>query len=83
MSVQLLKKVRLGTVVEVEWEDSMTQSGWALREEAITAGVQTVGYLVARSDDAVLLAGTLALDGESNNAMAIPIGCITDARKLS
>ena len=47
------------------------------------AGAGPVGYLVAESDDYLLLAGTLGLgDRQSNARFAIPKGCVLERERL-
>jgi hypothetical protein len=82
VSVSILKRAPMGALVEVEWEDANAFVGWAHREEPELAPCRSAGYLVARSETAVLIAGSVCSDGQSTNCIALPLGWITSARRL-
>lgn len=68
----------------VEWIDSAMSLGWSHDGPPITA-IRSIGWLVARTDDAITLATSQATDLDSaqwGNLTTIPRACITRTRRV-
>lgn len=71
-------------LVEVEWEDTLTRTGWEaqeVHENAGTMSCKSVGYLLRRDKDSLSMAATIApSDGTALASITIPAGCIKRVR---
>ena len=65
-------------IVEVEWEDSATYTGWHDREitefEYVTA--KSVGYLITKSKNILVVAQSLGSGEPFCNVTTIPRKCV-------
>lgn len=69
-------------VILVEWQDAVCGAGWEVDSKPELHPCSTVGYLIAESDDALLIASTISMD--SNNArIAIPKAWIQTRRDIN
>ncbi len=68
-------------IVKVHWRDSFTCVGWA-DEPCGTADIESVGWLIHKNKQRVVLAGMVG-SGEYNNQQAIPRGCIVSIKELA
>jgi hypothetical protein len=66
-------------LVEVHWVDAETDQGWQDNREADMAlpVVTTVGFLVGETEQAILIASTIA-GTHSNSRIKIPRGMVQD-----
>ena len=75
------KKVR----VEVTWEDATSLDPWTEMDEARdleTAKCTTIGYLIFKDNERVVIASNVSEDDEAFGITCIPRGCITKIKKL-
>lgn len=74
-------------LVEVVWHDACTDSGWETHDKTnITEELMiTIGFLVARSENVVIIASSLDQESHlmSNSRIKIPVGMIKTIRELS
>lgn len=74
-------------LVEIVWHDACSDSGWETHDEAnVTEELMvTIGFLVARSENVVVIASSLDKEtyAMSNSRMKIPVGMIKTIKKLS
>lgn len=76
-------KLPKGQLVIVKWQDSSSEGSWSIHPERHTLSVcTTVGYVVHKTDDRVVIAASKDDTGANSQRMAIPRSVITDARKL-
>ncbi len=68
-------------IVKVCWRDAFAFIGWA-DEPIDTANVESVGWLIHKDKQKVVLAGMVGSD-EYNNQQAIPRGCIISIKELA
>ncbi len=74
-------------LVEVVWHDACTDSGWETHDKTnITEELMvTIGFLVARSENVIIIASSLDQESHlmSNSRIKIPVGMIKTIRELS
>lgn len=73
--------------VKVDWHDAYSIEEWtAAAEMAVQSHLcETSGYLIAESNHYIVIAATVAPNGEGwdvSNIMAIPRGCIVKPARL-
>lgn len=71
----LIEGFPLNTRLEVRWADASTQSGWNTIEEYLDHGPAecvSMGYLLSHDKTSILLTQTQSVDGQANQALAIP-----------
>lgn len=70
-------------IVEIEWLDIITQSGWSVMKDVLEAEpiqCKTIGYLVAERETHITVAHSLQPD--SSDYTVIPLGCVKNIRKI-
>jgi hypothetical protein len=69
---------KVGQVISVTWFDSCTVNGWVYDEEfeAHPKVIESVGFVVAVSEDAVAISGGRSDSGGFISPISIPISCI-------
>lgn len=76
----------LKTRVEVHWKDASTRSGWDTIEEYFTHGPAecvSVGYIIDKDENHILITQTQSVDGQSNSALSIPSPWVLDIVELT
>lgn len=76
--------LRLDDVVLIQWDDTVSRSGWESRRNAAGCAVEkcrTVGYLVGIDGNQLTVVATLTTD-EVGDRVTIPLGCITSVHHL-
>jgi hypothetical protein len=68
-------------VILVEWQDAVCGAGWETDSTPELHSCTTVGYLIAESDDALLIASTISM-GSNNARIAIPKAWIQTRREI-
>ena len=69
--------------VEVEWEDSCSQGGWSKDHAKYTpAECRSIGYLLHRDKEKVVLAQSEDGLGKQNDSIVIPASCVKKLRRL-
>lgn len=83
-SAPALAAHELPRLERILWIDAYAENHWSWEAPEIEPQrCVSVGYLVAESDDYLLLAGTLGLgDRQSNARFAIPKGCVLERERL-
>lgn len=78
-----------GEVVEIEWCDSFSSTGWATKAEVMDMATskdvicKTVGYLFHHNKDYITVLQSVALhNGDGENTMTIPRGLIKKLKKI-
>ena len=73
-------------LIEVEWDDTVTDSAWIAEEKAAKKPVvkcKSVGYFLSKDKKALRLSHTIQLcDKPERDLSVIPVGCITKVRRL-
>jgi len=71
-------------MMRVEWEDAATYSGWTDLEhrEFPTSECVSVGFLLSRSDRAIVMALTISDGGGASEIVAIPVANVREIREL-
>jgi len=77
------KKNRL---VEVEWEDSCAYRGWQITEQteiSMPSQCRSIGYLMVKDDDRIVIAQSLDDDGMSvADVIVIPKSAVKRLRNI-
>ncbi len=68
-------------IVKVAWRDSFALVGWG-DEPADITNIESVGWLIHKNKERVVLAGMVG-SGGYNNQQAIPRGCIISIKELA
>jgi hypothetical protein len=77
-----------GDLVEVLWSDIVIEASWTesseIEETPKEAACKSMGYFVIKNKHFIILAATSGVhDVALNGVTYIPIGCVTEHRKLS
>jgi hypothetical protein len=77
-----------GDLVEIIWNDIVIEASWTesseLDETPDESICKSVGYFVIKNKHFIILAATSGVhDSALNGITYVPIGCITEHRKLS
>ena len=79
-------KLKKNTLIEVEWDDIISDSAWIAEEKAITrreCKCKSVGYFLNQDKRVLRLSHTIQLcDKPERDLTVIPVGCITRVRRL-
>ena len=79
-------KLKLNQIIEVEWDDTVTDSAWISEEKAVKKleiKCKSVGYFLNKDKRVLRLSHTIQLcDKPERDLTIIPQGCITKIRKL-
>jgi hypothetical protein len=80
-----LQKVDIGDVIYLEWEDSaLAGDGWHYHQvEPKPKLIQTVGFVIDKSDDAIVLACSKSGTHGIMAPLIIPVRCITGYKVLA
>jgi len=73
-------------LVFVQWYDAETHLGWEQNDtlEAKPPLIYTIGFLVAESDEGIIIASTVGTAGTDSNArILIPLGMIKDVKEFN
>lgn len=79
-------KFALVHLVEVHWQDASTRSCWGAFEEYLEhapVNCVSVGYLLKRDKEHILLAQTQSDDHQCNSAIAIPSKWLKSIRVIA
>jgi len=72
---------------EVVWHDALTTYGWEDNEEADTNEelMTTIGFIVARGENTIIIASTIDNDGGkmNNSRIKIPVGMIKTIKEVN
>jgi hypothetical protein len=70
-------------IIEVEWDDIVTRSGWLEHREKETgpAACRTVGYVLVRDDKYVVLSASWS-DQDRADTTTIPMGVVRSITEL-
>lgn len=68
--------------VIVEWMDAQTLAGWSDAIEAPIAGCVTMGFLIKRTRDKLIIAPTLGTQNVAADRTVIPRGMILSMRDV-
>lgn len=88
LDAEAITEIDLGSLLEVYWDDAVSQHGWRKFEEIDTKAEAcvSVGWLVSRDAKAITLASTTGADietlGDINGTITLPIGMVTGFRVL-
>jgi len=63
-------------IVYVEWEDSFTSPGWRSREDYDDINIATVGWLVAKSNEGIVITSSVSDSGNVMDQLHIPKSAI-------
>jgi len=81
---KVLDKIPMYSLVEVDWEDITTATGWTSDEgiidKAFVSKCHSIGYITKKTEGMLTLSATVGVDEgfrEWNQHITIPIGCIT------
>ena len=80
-----MEKLKRPALVCVYWVDAETGHGWESNRDIVATVpvVITVGFLVAESDECVVVASTVSKDALDNNArISIPVGMIQKMEEI-
>jgi len=69
-------------IVLVKWEDSASASGWTDEDDLAPAECETVGYLLKKNKDRVVVVQSTSDIAHYDNRFAIPRGCIKSIKEL-
>ena len=77
-----------GDLIEIIWNDIVIEASWTesseLDETPDESHCKSVGYFVIKNKQFIILAATSGVhDSSLNGVTYIPVGCITEHRKLS
>lgn len=75
----LHKKIAEYPLVAIEWDDAETDVGWQNREDHVEPTdklAYTVGYLIKKTANHIVIASTVGMDGSTNNRIQIPYGMV-------
>lgn len=73
-------------LVFVRWYDAETDLGWESNDTIVPKAplIYTIGFLVAESDDSIVVASTVGCAGTDSNArILIPLGMIKDVKEFN
>lgn len=56
----------------IKWRDANSYSGWWDIEDIKPLNVKSTGYVVKETKNYIVLAGSVAENGQINNAISIP-----------
>lgn len=73
-------------LVFVQWYDAETHLGWEQNSDLVAKAplIYTIGFLVAESDDSIIIASTVGQAGQDSNArILIPLGMIVDVKEFN
>jgi len=78
---------KYNTVYMIEWIDAASLGVWLEQSAVITFGreenlVQSVGHLVYKTTDYIVLAGSMCTEGFSNNVVKIPRALIRSIKRV-
>lgn len=76
-----------GDLIEVLWNDIVIEASWTesseIEETPKEASCKSVGYFVVKNKYFIILAATSGIyDTALNGVTYIPIGCVTEHRKV-
>lgn len=79
-----MKKYRM---VLVEWRDAIVRAGWEHTDEALSEtdemACTTIGYLIEKTKEHIVVAGTLSDDGaQLNGRITIPMVWVVKIQTL-
>lgn len=78
--------MKKNTLIEVEWDDTVTDSAWISEDKAVKEPVvkcRSAGYFLNKDKKVLRLSHTIQLrDKPDRDLSVIPIGCITKTRRL-
>ena len=66
----------------VEWIDSTSETGWTHDHDLELSTCKTVGYLIKKTKDKVVLVQSMSDSDSIDNKFAIPRKCITSITEL-
>ena len=69
-------------IVEVHWVDSASVGGWTNDPECTCIACKTVGYLIKKDRDEVVVAQCTSDEMLYDNKFVIPRGCIKSIREI-
>lgn len=72
----------------VEWEDSASLGGWRTEEKILkdartTVNIVSVGYLVRKGKQEIVLCQSYDEQGKINDTISIPVGCVRNIRRIT
>lgn len=73
-------------IVEIKWIDCCTVSGWFTLQEAEDTKLMeciSIGYIIAKNDEAVIIAQTIADQGDVGDITCIPTVSIQELKDLA
>lgn len=79
-----IKKFEKFTLIQVEWEDILSEAAWLDKEKLEKTGpmpVRTIGFYLDTKKRTLRVAHSVCQDGDSD-VTCIPWGCVTNIRKL-
>jgi len=78
--------MKKNTLIEVEWDDIITDSAWIAEEKAIKKSAvkcKSMGYFLNKDKKVLRLSHTIQLcDKPERDLTIIPLGCVMKIRKL-
>ena len=69
-------------VVMVEWVDSTSESGWTHDHDLDLSICKTVGFLVKKTKDKIVLIQSISDNDNVDNKFAVPRVCIKSIKEL-
>lgn len=69
-------------LIEIEWVDSTSSTGWEHDTDLELSTCKTVGYMTRKTKDKIVLAQSVSDSGNVGNKFAISKGCITAIKEL-
>ena len=78
--------MKKNTLIEVKWDDTITDSAWIAEEKAAknpAMKCKSVGYFLNKDKKVLRLSHTIQLcDKPERDLSVIPLGCVTKIRRL-
>jgi len=72
-------------IIEVHWVDIASFPGWSTLEEAITSTTMeciSIGYVIHKDKKSVVMAQTIADNGDVGEILCIPTSVIRELREI-
>ena len=63
-------------IVYIEWEDSSCTKGWNAGTEYESYIIRTIGYLISKSNQGIVVSSHISSVGNTSDAMHIPQSAI-------
>jgi hypothetical protein len=70
-------------IVKVEWVDSASSSGWRKPEECGFTKVESIGFEVSRTDEAICITTSIDDQGAVIDALSIPMCAVKSVEEVN